>query len=88
MNGATLREDADWNKELYGHPIKNREMAFLNFIYLSPLIAAPLSLISVIFAPKWLTLILIALWALLPPLVFWIDYLDRRTERKNRNGQK
>jgi lipid-binding SYLF domain-containing protein len=26
LNGATLREDGDWNKELYGHPIKNREI--------------------------------------------------------------
>jgi lipid-binding SYLF domain-containing protein len=26
LNGATLREDSDWNKELYGHPIKNREI--------------------------------------------------------------
>ncbi len=27
LSGATLREDEDWNKELYGHPIKNREIA-------------------------------------------------------------
>jgi lipid-binding SYLF domain-containing protein len=26
LSGATLREDSDWNKELYGHPIKNREV--------------------------------------------------------------
>jgi len=26
LSGATLREDADWDKELYGHPIKNREV--------------------------------------------------------------
>jgi len=26
LSGATLREDEDWNKELYGHPIKNREI--------------------------------------------------------------
>jgi lipid-binding SYLF domain-containing protein len=26
LSGATLREDGDWNKELYGHPIKNREI--------------------------------------------------------------
>lgn len=26
LNGATLREDSDWNKELYGHEIKNREI--------------------------------------------------------------
>ena len=27
LSGATLREDEDWNKELYGHAIKNREIA-------------------------------------------------------------
>jgi lipid-binding SYLF domain-containing protein len=26
LSGATLREDEDWNKELYGHAIKNREI--------------------------------------------------------------
>ncbi len=26
LNGATLREDSDWNKELYGREIKNREI--------------------------------------------------------------
>jgi SH3 domain-containing YSC84-like protein 1 len=26
LSGATMREDADWNKELYGHAIKNREV--------------------------------------------------------------
>jgi SH3 domain-containing YSC84-like protein 1 len=26
LSGATLREDEDWNKELYGKPIKNREI--------------------------------------------------------------
>jgi lipid-binding SYLF domain-containing protein len=26
LNGATLREDDDWNQELYGRPIKNREV--------------------------------------------------------------
>jgi len=26
LNGATLREDEDWNKELYGKPLKNREI--------------------------------------------------------------
>ena len=26
LSGATLREDGDWNKELYGQPIKNREI--------------------------------------------------------------
>lgn len=26
LNGATLREDEDWNMELYGKPIKNREI--------------------------------------------------------------
>jgi lipid-binding SYLF domain-containing protein len=26
LSGATLREDADWNKELYGRAIKNREV--------------------------------------------------------------
>ncbi len=26
LSGATMREDADWNRELYGHPIKNREI--------------------------------------------------------------
>jgi len=26
LNGATLREDSDWNKELYGRAIKNREI--------------------------------------------------------------
>lgn len=26
LNGATLREDSDWNKELYGHAMKNREI--------------------------------------------------------------
>ncbi len=26
LNGATLREDADWNMDLYGKPIKNREI--------------------------------------------------------------
>jgi len=26
LNGATLREDSDWNKELYGKALKNREI--------------------------------------------------------------
>ncbi len=26
LSGATLREDGDWNVELYGHPITNREV--------------------------------------------------------------
>src|SRR5205085_9512877 len=26
LNGATLREDEDWNTDLYGRPIKNREI--------------------------------------------------------------
>ena len=26
LSGATLREDDDWNQELYGRPIKNREV--------------------------------------------------------------
>jgi lipid-binding SYLF domain-containing protein len=26
LNGATLREDEDWNSELYGKPLKNREI--------------------------------------------------------------
>jgi lipid-binding SYLF domain-containing protein len=26
LSGATLREDAEWNQELYGHSIKNREL--------------------------------------------------------------
>lgn len=26
LDGATLRQDEDWNKELYGHQIKNREI--------------------------------------------------------------
>jgi SH3 domain-containing YSC84-like protein 1 len=26
LNGATLREDTDWNAELYGKPMKNREI--------------------------------------------------------------
>src|SRR5579862_8648724 len=26
LNGATMRQDEDWNKELYGHAIKNREI--------------------------------------------------------------
>jgi len=26
LNGATLREDDDWNQELYGKPLKNREI--------------------------------------------------------------
>jgi SH3 domain-containing YSC84-like protein 1 len=26
LNGATLREDEDWNVELYGKPLKNREI--------------------------------------------------------------
>jgi len=26
LNGATLREDEDWNTELYGKPLKNREI--------------------------------------------------------------
>jgi lipid-binding SYLF domain-containing protein len=26
LSGATLREDADWNTELYGHALKNREV--------------------------------------------------------------
>jgi lipid-binding SYLF domain-containing protein len=26
LNGATLREDEDWNMELYGKPLKNRDI--------------------------------------------------------------
>src|SRR5258708_2532833 len=26
LNGATLRQDDDWNQELYGKPLKNREI--------------------------------------------------------------
>lgn len=26
LNGATLREDSDWNQDLYGKPLKNREI--------------------------------------------------------------
>src|SRR5882757_2243376 len=26
LNGATMREDDDWNEELYGKPLKNREI--------------------------------------------------------------
>jgi len=26
LNGATLRQDLDWNKEMYGHEIKNRDV--------------------------------------------------------------
>jgi SH3 domain-containing YSC84-like protein 1 len=40
LNGATLREDADWNKELYGHPVKNREIVTGNVA--PPPTAAPL----------------------------------------------
>ena len=28
LNGATLREDEDWNEEIYGKPMKNREIVF------------------------------------------------------------
>jgi lipid-binding SYLF domain-containing protein len=40
LNGATLREDADWNKELYGHPVKNRQI--ITGTTPSPAAAAPL----------------------------------------------
>jgi lipid-binding SYLF domain-containing protein len=26
LNGATMREDDDWNEDLYGRPLKNREI--------------------------------------------------------------
>jgi lipid-binding SYLF domain-containing protein len=26
LNGATMREDEDWNQDLYGKPLKNREI--------------------------------------------------------------
>ena len=26
LNGSTLREDEDWNRELYGKALKNREI--------------------------------------------------------------
>ncbi len=40
LNGATLREDDDWNEELYGKPLKNREI--VNGSVAAPKSAAPL----------------------------------------------
>ena len=40
LNGATLREDEDWNEELYGKPMKNREIVFGTVA--APKSAAPL----------------------------------------------
>jgi lipid-binding SYLF domain-containing protein len=40
LSGATLREDEDWNTELYGKPIKNREI--ITGSTASPASAAPL----------------------------------------------
>lgn len=40
LSGATLREDPDWNNELYGRAIKNREVLTTNVP--SPASAAPL----------------------------------------------
>jgi len=40
LNGATLREDDDWNQELYGKPLKNREI--VNGSVAAPRSAAPL----------------------------------------------
>jgi len=30
LNGATLREDEDWNRDLYGKPLKNRDIVLNN----------------------------------------------------------
>ncbi|MEO8051955.1 MAG: lipid-binding SYLF domain-containing protein [Acidobacteriota bacterium] len=40
LNGATLREDDDWNEELYGKPLKNREI--VSGSVAAPKSAAPL----------------------------------------------
>ncbi len=40
LNGATLREDVDWNVELYGKALKNREI--LDGSVAAPKAAAPL----------------------------------------------
>jgi lipid-binding SYLF domain-containing protein len=40
LNGATLREDDDWNEELYGKPLKNRDIVMGNVP--APKAAAPL----------------------------------------------
>jgi len=40
LNGATLREDSDWNQELYGKPLKNR--AIVEGSVAAPRSAAPL----------------------------------------------
>jgi lipid-binding SYLF domain-containing protein len=40
LNGATMREDEDWNQDLYGKPIKNREI--VEGTVAAPRSAAPL----------------------------------------------
>ena len=40
LNGATLREDDDWNQELYGKPLRNREI--VEGTIAAPRSAAPL----------------------------------------------
>jgi lipid-binding SYLF domain-containing protein len=40
LNGATLREDSDWNVELYAKPVRNREI--VNGSIAAPRSAAPL----------------------------------------------
>jgi lipid-binding SYLF domain-containing protein len=40
LNGATMREDGDWNQELYGKPLKNREI--VDGSVAAPRSAAPL----------------------------------------------
>ena len=40
LNGATMREDDDWNEELYGKPLKNREI--VDGSIAAPKSAAPL----------------------------------------------
>lgn len=40
LNGATLREDDDWNQDLYGKPLKNREI--VSGSVAAPRSAAPL----------------------------------------------
>ncbi|MEQ1948397.1 MAG: lipid-binding SYLF domain-containing protein [Bryobacteraceae bacterium] len=41
LNGATLREDEDWNRDLYGKALKNRDIV-MNSVAPAPKAAAPL----------------------------------------------
>ncbi|MEQ1884184.1 MAG: lipid-binding SYLF domain-containing protein [Bryobacteraceae bacterium] len=41
LNGATLREDEDWNRDLYGKSLKNRDIV-MNAVAPAPKAAAPL----------------------------------------------